>query len=150
MYGFFGALSLFFPAERGGKQDQRYRREGIACGLSRLCGGGVVRGRVGRGAKQSYCIFIQGNEDAESRERLNVLLKAKNGFEIAEEDLRLRGPGDFFGIRQSGGMDFRIADIIRDAAVLKDAKEDIEALSAEESEAQYNNLIAERSDIVVY
>ncbi|MBO4324050.1 MAG: ATP-dependent DNA helicase RecG [Lachnospiraceae bacterium] len=109
-----------------------------------------LRGRVGRGAKQSYCIFIQGNEDAESRERLNVLLKAKNGFEIAEEDLRLRGPGDFFGIRQSGGMDFKIADIIRDAAVLKDAKEDIEALSTEESEAQYNNLIAERSDIVVY
>lgn len=109
-----------------------------------------LRGRVGRGAKQSYCIFIQGNEDAESRERLNVLLHAKNGFEIAEEDLRLRGPGDFFGIRQSGGMDFKIADIIRDAAVLKDAKDDIDALSEEESEAQYHVLIAEHSDIVVY
>ncbi|MBO4696297.1 MAG: ATP-dependent DNA helicase RecG [Lachnospiraceae bacterium] len=109
-----------------------------------------LRGRVGRGAKQSYCIFIQGNDDSESRERLNVLLRAKNGFEIAEEDLRLRGPGDFFGIRQSGSMDFKIADIIRDAAVLKDAKEDVDALGPEESEAQYNILIAEQSDVVVY
>ena len=109
-----------------------------------------LRGRVGRGTKQSYCIFIQGNDDQTSRERLEVLLRAKNGFEIAEEDLRLRGPGDFFGIRQSGGMDFKIADIIRDASVLKDAKADIDALSDESAEEQYNLLIADGSGLVVY
>ena len=109
-----------------------------------------LRGRVGRGAKQSYCILVQGNDDAESRERLSVLLTAKDGFAIAEEDLRLRGPGDFFGIRQSGDMDFRVADIIRDAETLKFAREDIEALSDEETEQMYNLLIADKADIVIY
>ena len=109
-----------------------------------------LRGRVGRGAKQSYCILVQGNDDAESKERLSVLLTAKDGFAIAEEDLRLRGPGDFFGIRQSGDMDFRVADIIRDAETLKFAREDIEALSDGETEQMYNLLIADKADIVIY
>ena len=109
-----------------------------------------LRGRVGRGAKQSYCILVQGNDDPESKERLSVLLTAKDGFAIAEEDLRLRGPGDFFGIRQSGDMDFRVADIIRDAETLKFAREDIEALSDGETEQMYNLLIADKADIVIY
>ena len=109
-----------------------------------------LRGRVGRGAKQSYCILVQGNEDAETKERLSVLLNARDGFAIAEEDLRLRGPGDFFGIRQSGDMDFRIADVIRDAEVLRFAKEDTAELSDSEAEEMYHILIADDADIVVY
>ena len=109
-----------------------------------------LRGRVGRGEKQSYCIFVQGNDDAETKERLSVLLKARDGFTIAEEDLRLRGPGDFFGIRQSGDMDFQIADVIRDAESLRFAKEDVEALSDAEAEDMYELLIADKADVVIY
>ena len=109
-----------------------------------------LRGRVGRGAKQSYCILMQGNESEETKERLSVLLKAKNGFAIAEEDLRLRGPGDFFGIRQSGDMDFAIADIIRDADMLSAAKEDTALLSDAEAEERFHLLVAERDSLVVY
>jgi ATP-dependent DNA helicase RecG len=79
-----------------------------------------------------------------------VLLKAKNGFAIAEEDLRLRGPGDFFGIRQSGDMDFAIADIIRDADMLSAAKEDTALLSDAEAEERFHLLVAERDSLVVY
>ena len=82
-----------------------------------------LRGRVGRGEHQSYCIFIQGTEDSETKERLEILVKSNDGFFIAGEDLRLRGPGDFLGIRQSGLMDFKIADIFQDAEVLKQAGE---------------------------
>lgn len=109
-----------------------------------------LRGRVGRGAKQSYCILMQGNESEETKERLSVLLKARNGFAIAEEDLRLRGPGDFFGIRQSGDMDFAVADIIRDADMLSAAKEDTALLSDEEAEERFHLLVAERDSLVVY
>jgi ATP-dependent DNA helicase RecG len=109
-----------------------------------------LRGRVGRGAKQSYCILMQGNESEETKERLSVLLKAKNGFAIAEEDLRLRGPGDFFGIRQSGDMDFAVADIIRDADMLSAAKEDTALLSDAEAEERFHLLVAERDSLVVY
>ena len=82
-----------------------------------------LRGRVGRGEHQSYCIFVQGSEDSETKERLEILVKSNDGFFIAGEDLRLRGPGDFMGIRQSGLMDFKIADIFQDAEVLKQAGE---------------------------
>ena len=70
-----------------------------------------LRGRVGRGKKQSYCILINGKENEESMERLRVLENSNDGFFIANEDLKLRGPGDFFGIRQSGEVLFKIADI---------------------------------------
>ena len=82
-----------------------------------------LRGRVGRGKDQSYCIFVDTTQSEESRERLAVLKNSNDGFEIASEDLRLRGPGDFFGIRQSGELPFRLGDIYTDAAVLKDAEE---------------------------
>lgn len=78
-----------------------------------------LRGRVGRGDKQSYCIFINGKESKESMERLKVLENSNDGFFIAGEDLKLRGPGDFFGIRQSGDMRFSIADIYNHADMLK-------------------------------
>lgn len=78
-----------------------------------------LRGRVGRGSWQSYCIFIQGNQDEETRRRLEILNKSNDGFFIAGEDLRLRGPGDLFGIRQSGDMEFQIADIYQDSDILQ-------------------------------
>ncbi len=82
-----------------------------------------LRGRVGRGKKQSYCIFIDGKESKESQERLKVLENSNDGFFIANEDLKLRGPGDFFGIRQSGDVLFTLADIYNHADMLKLAQE---------------------------
>ena len=82
-----------------------------------------LRGRVGRGEYQSYCIFMHGNEDEETSKRLEILNKSNDGFFIAGEDLKLRGPGDLFGIRQSGQMEFRIGDIYQDADVLKAASD---------------------------
>ena len=68
-----------------------------------------LRGRVGRGEYQSYCIFVQGGQEEETKKRLQILEKSNDGFQIAGEDLRLRGPGDFFGVRQSGDMEFRLS-----------------------------------------
>ena len=82
-----------------------------------------LRGRVGRGEAQSYCIFINVNQSEESKERLSVLENSNDGFHIAAEDLRLRGPGDFFGVRQSGDIMFRLADIYQHADVLRMAQE---------------------------
>ena len=82
-----------------------------------------LRGRVGRGAYQSYCIFVYGGDDEETRKRLEILVKSNDGFFIAGEDLRLRGPGDLLGIRQSGMLEFRLGDIFQDADILKKASE---------------------------
>ena len=82
-----------------------------------------LRGRVGRGAHQSYCIFIQGNNEENTSKRLKILNESNDGFYIAGEDLKLRGPGDLFGIRQSGLMEFKIGDIYNDAGILKNASE---------------------------
>lgn len=82
-----------------------------------------LRGRVGRGEYQSYCIFMQGNHVKETSKRLEILNQSNDGFFIAGEDLKLRGPGDLFGIRQSGLMEFKIGDIYQDADVLKAASE---------------------------
>ncbi|MCR4839616.1 MAG: ATP-dependent DNA helicase RecG [Eubacterium sp.] len=82
-----------------------------------------LRGRVGRGEAQGYCIFINAVVTPESKERLGVLEASNDGFHIAAEDLKLRGPGDFFGVRQSGDLMFRLADIYHHADVLKAAQE---------------------------
>ena len=77
-----------------------------------------LRGRVGRGEYQSYCIFMQGNGAKEISRRLQILNKSNDGFYIAGEDLKLRGPGDLFGIRQSGLLDFKVGDIYQDSDLL--------------------------------
>jgi ATP-dependent DNA helicase RecG len=82
-----------------------------------------LRGRVGRGDAQSYCIFMAGNTSPETMERLGILGSSNDGFYVASQDLKLRGPGDLFGIRQSGELNFRLADIYQDADILKSANE---------------------------
>lgn len=82
-----------------------------------------LRGRVGRGRYQSYCIFMSSSKSKETKERLEILNRSNDGFKIASEDLRLRGPGDLFGIRQSGLMNFRLGDVYQDAKVLQMANE---------------------------
>ena len=89
-------------------------------GLSQLH---QLRGRVGRGKHQSYCVLISDNKNEETRARLKVMTKTADGFKIAEEDLRLRGPGDFFGERQHGLPGLRIADIGCDTKLLQEAQQ---------------------------
>ncbi|MBP3507047.1 MAG: ATP-dependent DNA helicase RecG [Lachnospiraceae bacterium] len=90
-----------------------------------------LRGRVGRGKEQSYCIMINTSDKEEAKERLDVLYQSNDGFHIANEDLRLRGPGDFFGVRQSGEMIFHLADIYSDADILKQAQSALQYLGRE-------------------
>lgn len=82
-----------------------------------------LRGRVGRGKYQSYCILKSNNKSVNARERLKIMEKSNNGFEIAEKDLELRGPGDFFGIRQSGMPEFKLANLLTDVTILKDSQQ---------------------------
>jgi ATP-dependent DNA helicase RecG len=89
-------------------------------GLSQLH---QLRGRVGRGQAKSYCIMTSHNRNPETLQRLKALCKTTDGFKIAEEDLKLRGPGDFFGSRQSGLPAFRVADLSFDLGTLKEAQE---------------------------
>ena len=90
-------------------------------GLSQLH---QLRGRVGRGAEQSYCILMSGNKlSSDSKVRIQTMVKTNNGFEISETDLQLRGPGDLMGTQQSGALDLLIADLGKDGEILKEARE---------------------------
>ncbi len=84
-----------------------------------------LRGRVGRGEAQSYCILLCGTDRKEAQERLAILNDSNDGFYIANEDLKLRGPGDFFGVRQSGDLLFQLGDIYNHADILKQANDAI-------------------------
>ena len=92
-------------------------------GLSQLH---QLRGRVGRGSSQSYCIFMSNSKGKDTKKRLEILNQSNDGFYIASEDLKLRGPGDLFGIRQSGDLQFTLGDIFTDAQILKEACEAVE------------------------
>lgn len=94
-----------------------------AFGLSQLH---QLRGRVGRGDAQSYCIMVDTSNATTKNKRLEICNQSNDGFEIAQKDLELRGPGDFFGIRQSGDMNFRLADIYQDAQILQAAASDVD------------------------
>ena len=83
-----------------------------------------LRGRVGRSDAQSYALFVDTSGTEKSKERLEILATSNDGFYIAEEDLKLRGPGDVFGVKQSGEMDFRLADMYTDLGVFRDASVD--------------------------
>ncbi len=91
-----------------------------------------LRGRVGRGEHQSFCIFVCGSSSKDAWERLEILNKSNDGFFIAGEDLKLRGPGDIFGIRQSGDMEFKLGDIFTDVSLLKAAAEAVKSLKDKE------------------
>lgn len=93
-----------------------------------------LRGRVGRGDKQSYCIFISKSNNPQTMERLKILNESNDGFYIAGKDLSLRGPGDLFGIRQSGDLHFALGDIYRDAAILQSASEWADRVLAEDKD----------------
>lgn len=95
-----------------------------------------LRGRVGRGKHQSYCIFMSGSKSKETKERLSILNKSNDGFFIASEDLKLRGPGDLFGIRQSGILDFKLADVFQDSRVLQRASEAANRLLEEDEKLE--------------
>lgn len=87
-----------------------------------------LRGRVGRGEWQSYCIFVSAKDNPETMERLRILNKSNDGFLIASEDLKMRGPGDLFGVRQSGDFAFQVGDIYTDAGILQLASEAVDSL----------------------
>ncbi|MBR3306529.1 MAG: ATP-dependent DNA helicase RecG [Lachnospiraceae bacterium] len=116
-------------------------------GLSQLH---QLRGRVGRGEHQSYCIFVTGeNAGKDSLERLNILKESNDGFRIAEEDLKQRGPGDFFGSRQSGLPYFEMADIYADSALLTETKQCLSGILSAGAEGveKLKKLLAESSDV---
>jgi len=95
-------------------------------GLSQLH---QLRGRVGRGANQSYCVLMSGNKiSSDGKIRLKTMVDTNDGFKIAEVDLKLRGPGDMMGTKQSGILDFKIADIVKDNKILVYARKEVESL----------------------
>ena len=101
-----------------------------------------LRGRVGRGEFKSYCIFISTSEAKETMERLQILNHSNDGFHIASEDLKLRGPGDIFGIRQSGEFAFVLGDIYTDANILKEASDAVEQLLVSDPELTDDDSLA--------
>ncbi|WOO36364.1 ATP-dependent DNA helicase RecG [Anaerocolumna sp. AGMB13020] len=104
-----------------------------------------LRGRVGRGNAQSYCILVCGRAGKEIRKRLEILNQSNDGFYIAGEDLKLRGPGDMFGIRQSGEMEFKLGDIYQDAKVLMEANEAAKQLT----KAELDTILADAPELKV-
>lgn len=119
-----------------------------AFGLSQLH---QLRGRVGRSNLQSYCIMIDSSKGKEENPRLQICNHSNDGFEIAEKDLGLRGPGDFFGIRQSGEMSFSLGDIYQDASILQDVSEDVQLylqMPSNKSDIFLNSLFAKQTFVL--
>ncbi|MBD5445615.1 MAG: ATP-dependent DNA helicase RecG, partial [Lachnospiraceae bacterium] len=93
-----------------------------------------LRGRVGRGKHQSYCIFISATQNKATMDRLKILNNSNDGFYISSQDLKLRGPGDLFGIRQSGDLNFELGDIYTDASILQNASDEADELLSNDPE----------------
>lgn len=93
-----------------------------------LAGLHQLRGRVGRGEYQSYCIFVSTSENKTTLERLKILNESNDGFYISAQDLKLRGPGDLFGVRQSGMMEFELGDVFTDASILQQASDEADKM----------------------
>ena len=91
-----------------------------------------LRGRVGRGSASSYCILKSNNKSAIARQRLDIMRKSNDGFEIAQKDLEVRGPGDFFGVRQSGMPEFKLANLLTDTKILESTQEAVKTLIEED------------------
>ena len=109
-------------------------------GLSQLH---QLRGRVGRGAAQSYCILITERMNEIAKERIRTLVDSNDGFHIAEMDLKLRGPGEFFGTKQSGLPSLRVANILRDQEILEAARRDaVDFVSHPPSEEELRRAVA--------
>ncbi|MFS0672398.1 ATP-dependent DNA helicase RecG [Ornithinibacillus sp. 179-J 7C1 HS] len=109
-------------------------------GLSQLH---QLRGRVGRGDKQSYCILIADPKSETGKERMRIMTETNNGFELSEQDLKLRGPGDFFGTKQSGLPEFKVADMIHDYRALETARNDAQEIiqfNLLDEDSEYENL----------
>ncbi len=107
-------------------------------GLSQLH---QLRGRVGRGSLESYCLLCSDSESPKTKERLSIIVNSRNGFEIADEDLKLRGPGEFFGEKQSGFVKFKIADLITDGPIIRDARMNaFEIIKNDANLTQNNNI----------
>jgi ATP-dependent DNA helicase RecG len=103
-------------------------------GLSQLH---QLRGRVGRGAEQSYCILMSGNKlSKEAKVRLETMVKTNDGFEISEIDLQLRGPGDIEGTRQSGILDLKLADLAHDQEILQEARNEVIGIFTDDPELE--------------
>ena len=115
-------------------------------GLSQLH---QLRGRVGRGTRQSYCILMSADPSETAKQRLSTLARTSDGFEIAREDLRLRGPGDFFGDRQHGLPDFRVADLAGDLRVFQTAQDEARDLLARDPALSGFPLLRARVDAVI-
>lgn len=109
-----------------------------------------LRGRVGRGKDQSYCIMVNTTDSDKAKKRLEILNKSNDGFFIAGEDLKLRGPGDFFGIRQSGLLEFRLGDIYQNADLLKKASEEANLLLQEDRKLEWPEHAKIRAEISSY
>ena len=114
-------------------------------GLSQLH---QLRGRVGRGQHKSWCILVSDSDNEETRARLDIMTKTNDGFRISEEDLRLRGPGDFFGSRQHGLPEMHVADLGADVNVLRRAQEEAQLVLAADPalEAPQNAALREKID----
>lgn len=100
-----------------------------------------LRGRVGRGDHQAYCILIADVKTTEVRERMKIMTKSNNGFEIAEKDLQLRGPGDFLGVKQHGLPEFKIANLLRDMEILKEVDYAVKRILQSRDDPQYQSLM---------
>lgn len=107
-------------------------------GLSQLH---QLRGRVGRGAHQSRCVFMADAKSADGMRRLKAIAELSDGFDVAEEDLQIRGPGDYFGLRQSGFPEFQVADLTRDLLLLQQAREDAQGVLKDDPDLEFQPVL---------